>query len=106
LRIKQQGFLFLVGTESFMATDDNKEEKKQKRFKHPSKEEQTTDLSSLDKLGDKLGIPKVPAPKDLCVVVFPGPDGKVDMIDAADQLYGIEPDEGDVVIRIRDGKVV
>ena len=83
------------------------EEKEQKpRFKHPKKEDQSTDLSSLDKLGEKLGFKKVDPPKDLCVVIFPGPDGKVDMIDAVEKLYGIEPDEGDVVIRIRDGKMV
>ena len=37
---------------------------------------------------------------------FSGPDGKVDMIDAARQFCGVERDEGDIVIRVRDGKII
>ena len=51
-----------------MATDKKEEKKQKPRFKQPSAEEQTTDLSSLDRLGESLGIPKVPAPKTVLII--------------------------------------
>ena len=80
---------------------------KKKRFKHPSREEQTTDLSLLREMNEELGIKEVDPPKDAgAIVIFPGPDGKVDMIDAVERLYGIKHDKGDRVIRIRGGEIV
>jgi hypothetical protein len=53
------------------------------------------------------GFIEVEPPKDAgTIVIFPGPDGKVDMIDAVEALYGIKHDKGDRVIRIRGGKIV
>jgi hypothetical protein len=38
--------------------------------------------------------------------MFPGADGKVDMIDAVNAFYGIKRKKGDRVIRIRGGEIV
>jgi hypothetical protein len=46
--------------------------KKIKRFKHPSKEEQTTDLSLLKEMNKRLGIREV-EPPDTVKVWFTGP---------------------------------
>jgi hypothetical protein len=70
------------------------------------KKEQDTDLSSLDRLAKELGFVEVEAPEDQAVVTSPGTDGKVDMIDAVERLYGIEHDKVDIVIKIRGGKIV
>jgi hypothetical protein len=60
-----------------------------------------------DQLDKELGAKKVDPPTDAgAVVIFPGPDGKVDMIDAVNALYGLKRNKGDRVIRIRGGKVV
>jgi hypothetical protein len=45
---------------------------KKKRFKMPSKEEQTTDLSLLKEMNKRLGIKEVEAP-DTVEVWFTGP---------------------------------
>jgi hypothetical protein len=84
------------------------EKKTQKNTtKKPLPKEKDTALSSLDAMLRRMGSKKVPAPKDAgAVVIFPGPDGKVDMIDAVERLYGIKHDKGDRVIRIRGGKIV
>jgi hypothetical protein len=72
-----------------------------------TKDKQTTDLSFLDEMDKELGFKKVAPPKDAgAIVIFPGPDGKVDMIDAVEALYGIKQNPGDRVIRIRGGKIV
>jgi hypothetical protein len=53
------------------------------------------------------GFIEVAPPKDAgAIVIFPGPDGKVDMIDAVERLYGIKHDKGDRIIRIRGGEIV
>jgi hypothetical protein len=59
-----------------------------------------------DRFEKENGCKKVTPPKGQAVVIFPGPDGKVDMIDAVERLYGIEHDKGDRIIRIRGGKIV
>ena len=60
-----------------------------------------------DHMEKEHGFKKVAPPKDAgAIVIFPDPDGKVDMIDAVERLYGIKHDKGDRVIRIRSGKVV
>jgi len=84
------------------------EKNKQKNTtKEPSPKEKDTEMPYLDALDKAIGAKEVPAPKDAgAVVIFPGPDGKVDMIDAVERLYGIKHNKGDRVIRIRGGKVV
>jgi hypothetical protein len=53
------------------------------------------------------GFIEVEPPKDAgAIIIFPGPDGKVDMIDAVEVLYGIRENPGDRVIRIRGGRIV
>ena len=96
------GLFLLVERRSTMAKNEQKN-----TTKKPSPKEKDTDLSSLDALDKAIGAKKVPPPKDAgAVVIFPGPDGKVDMIDAVERLYGIKHDKGDRVIRIRGGKIV
>jgi hypothetical protein len=54
------------------------EEKKQKKhFKHPSKDEQTTDLTLLKEMNKELGIKEV-EPPDTVTVIFPISDEEVD----------------------------
>ena len=50
---------------------------KKKRFKHPSREEQTTDLTLLDERDKELGITQVEAP-DIVTVIFPISDEVVE----------------------------
>ena len=84
-----------------------KKDKQKNTTKEPSPKEKDTAMPFLDAMLKKLGAKEVPPPKDAgAVVIFPGPDGKVDMIDAVERLYGIKHDKGDRIVRIRGGKVV
>jgi hypothetical protein len=52
-----------------------------------------------DQLEKEHGFKKVAPPKDAgTIVIFPGLDGKVDMIDAVEALYGIKQNPGDRVM--------
>ena len=59
-----------------------------------------------DHMKKEHGFINVAPPKGQAVAIFPGADGKVDMIEATKMLYGIKDEVGDRIIRIRGGKVV
>jgi hypothetical protein len=83
-----------------------KKEQKKTTIK-PSENERGTEMPYLNAMLERIGSKRVPAPKNAgAMVIFPGPDGKVDMIDAVNAFYGIKRDKGDRVIRIRGGKIV
>ena len=93
----------LIGTKEITM----KKKKQKNTSEKPSQNERGTEMPYLNAMLERIGSKRVPAPKDAgAIVIFPGPDGKVDMIDAVNAFYGIKRNKGDRVIRIRGGEIV
>jgi hypothetical protein len=70
--LKRPTEALLLCSRAFLLVGRRPTMEKKKRFKHPSKKDQTTDLTLLKEMNKRLGIREIPAPKTV-QVWFTGP---------------------------------